>query len=169
VAAHGERDVEVALAPMTTASEEAPTEPAANKDGGVRVKTIAGYVAIAAGVGLFVAAGVEAANWASDKNASDTDRMNVPSNVSDVCAFSSKPAQDACQKGKDAKTVSALGWVFAGAGAVLGGTGVWLVLSDSGSKDGPHERAARGPARPVVQVIPEIGVRSQSVALRVTF
>jgi hypothetical protein len=173
VASHAEREVSFTLAPVPVSVDQgAHTAPPEN-EGGVRAKSIVGYVAIAAGVGLLVAAGVEAAAWVSDKNASDSDRALVPNTVSDVCTYSSQAAQDACQKGKDAKTVSVLGWVFGGAGVVLAGAGTWLVVSDASRADGPHERTPqagwRRPVQPTVRLVPEIGLRSQSLAIRVSF
>jgi hypothetical protein len=168
VAARGERDIQFELTPMPPSAEEtrAPAREA-EPTGHSPARSIAGYSMIAIGAGLFVAAGVEAANWVSDKNASDTDRGNVPNSVPDVCLYPSAPAQDACQKGKDAKNASILGWVFAGAGAVIAGTGTWLVVSDSAHSEKSGSAATRQALS--VHLVPEIGVRTQSLAVRVAF
>jgi hypothetical protein len=168
VAARGERDVQFELTPVPASTEEA-RAPArdAESTGHSPARSIAGYSMIAIGAGLLVGAGVEAANWASDKNASDADRANVPNSVPDVCLYQSAPAQDACQKGKDAKNASILGWVFAGAGAVIAGTGTWLVVSDSTHSEKPGAQANRHAL--AVRLVPELGFRSQSLAVRVAF
>lgn len=137
------------------------------------VQPVLGYTAIAAGAGLLVAAGVEAFAWQKDKNDSDQDRTHVPSTVQDVCSYGSAPAVDACNKAHDAKTVSTLGWVFAGAGAAVLGTGIALVVT------APHarkERGEQGDARPArspsslpFELIPAIGPHEQSLDLRLRF
>jgi hypothetical protein len=168
VAARAERDVEFTLAPIPASAQATTQEPTHEAGRGAPVQRILGYSAIVVGAGLLVAAGVEAANWMSDKNASDADRANVPNTVPNVCDYQSSPAQDACQKGKDAKTASVLGWVFAGAGVALAGTGTWLVLSDSGA-DSSHREARRTVTAPTVRIVPELGLRTQAIAVRVSF
>ena len=126
------------------------------------MRKVLGYSAVVVGVGLLVAAGIEGANWLSDRNASDQDRRNVPSTVTDVCATPYNSAgEDACKKSNDAATAVRFGWIFAGVGAVLTGTGIWLVLSDHGSGNDatpPAEPAAKA-SRPKFDVLPAIGAR----------
>jgi hypothetical protein len=74
-------------------------------------------------------------------------------------------AVDACQKSKDALTVSTLAWVFTGVGVALAGTGIYLLASDGGSSE-PHEP---GVGKPKLQVVPAIGTRGGAVDLRITF
>jgi hypothetical protein len=170
VAGRAEREVDFALtAESTGGGTDVHVDDAAGAAGrdrrsgsGVPVKSIVGYTAIVVGVGLLVAAGVEAANWVSDKNASDRDRANVPNTVSQVCDFASSAAEDACKQGKNAKTASLLGWVFAGAGVVVAGTGTWLVLSDTS-----HSETSPGTA--TIRLVPEIGAQRQMLSLRVAF
>jgi hypothetical protein len=162
VAARTERDVEFTLiAESATVDAGVHQEGATEPHGDGHVKSIVGYTAIVVGVGLLVVAGVEAAVWVGDKNASARDRANVPNTVSQVCDYDSGPAQDACQQGKNAKTASLLGWVFAGAGAVLAGTGTALVLSDT--------QHAEPTSSTRIRVIPEIGARRQTLTLSVAF
>ena len=129
------------------------------------LRKVVGYSAVVAGVGLLVAGGVEGLSWMSDKSASDTDRTSVPRTVSDVCAAPSTnaAAADACQKTHDASNAALLGWVFTGAGAVLAGAGVILVLTDHGSSD------SAAAARTRVAVTPALGARSGGLDVRVTF
>jgi hypothetical protein len=139
------------------------------------VQPVLGVTAIVVGAGLLVAAGVEAFAWQTDKNDSDQDRTSVPSNVQDVCSFEgSAAAADACNKAHDAKTVSTLGWVFAGAGAVVVGTGIALVLTaphdhqEHGDHADARSRARSAFALPF-EVIPAIGPQVRSLDLRVRF
>jgi hypothetical protein len=141
------------------------------------VQPVLGVTAIAVGAGLLVAAGVEALGWQKDKNDSDQDRTSVPNTVQDVCSFNSAAAADACNKAHDAKTVSTLGWVFAGAGAVFVGTGITLVVTaphEHGERDDHDGRAdARSRARSgsslPFELLPAIGPQVRSLDLRVRF
>jgi hypothetical protein len=73
---------------------------------------------------------------------------------------------DACNKSNDAKTVSTLGWIFGGVGAVLVGTGIVLITSDHGSE--AHRDVSSAP-QPTVRVLPELGPRAGSLTVRVQF
>ena len=139
------------------------------------VQPVLGYTAIAVGAGLLVVAGVEALAWQKDKNDSDQDRANVPNTVQDVCAVGGNPAAaDACNKANDAKTVSTLGWIFAGAGAVVAGTGIALVLTaphehkESGDRADARPRATSRPSLPF-EFIPAIGPQVRSLDVRFRF
>ncbi len=168
----GEQDVSFALSPSPPPppAEATPEHEPAEKST-FPVRRVLGYTAVVAGVGLLAAGAIEGANWVSDRNASDQDRRSIPSTVTDVCATPFNAAgQDACQKSKDAASSVRLGWIFAGVGAVLTGTGIWLVLSDHGSgSDAPTEPAARATPRPKLDVLPALGSRSGSLDVRVTF
>jgi hypothetical protein len=130
-------------------------------------RRVFGYAAIVAGAGLVVAGGVEALGWLNDKNDSDRDRSQVPRSVSDVCANPvNAAAQDACDKSRSAITASTLGWIFAAAGAVLAGAGVWLVTSEPEAH--PNESAARVP-NSRLQVIPALGAHAGEVSVRLAF
>src|SRR4029077_4294911 len=167
-----QQDVSFALTPSPSpaAAEATPEQPSGEKST-FPVRKGVGYSAVVVGVGLLVAAGIEGANWVSDRNASDEDRRSVPSTVTDVCATPFNAAgADACQKSNSAASAVRLGWIFAGVGAVLTGTGIWLVLSDhGGGTDAPSEPTAKARPRPKLDVLPALGARSGSVALRVTF
>jgi hypothetical protein len=116
-----------------------------------------------------VAAGVEGLKWADDKSASEKDRAQVPSSVSDVCANPVNGlALDACQKSGDAKTAATLGWIFAASGAVLGGVGAWLLLgaAHEPAHEPPGTRTSR---RRPFEIVPTLGTRTQSLDLRITF
>jgi hypothetical protein len=136
------------------------------------VRKVLEYGLIVVGGGLLIAGGVETAQWISDSNASNSDRQNVPKNVTDVCAAQVNTyAQDACRKSKDATTVSSLGWVFGGIGAAVVGTGVVLLLTDHPSSletSGPSA-SLRTPRKPSVDVLPAVGPQGGSMQLRVTF
>jgi hypothetical protein len=167
----GEADVSFALTPAEGAASaegapEQPQEPREKKP--FPLRKVFGYTAVVVGVGFLVTAGIEGTRWLSDKNDSDTDRNNVPSSVTDVCAMPiNQAAADACNKSNDAAQAVKLGWIFAGVGAVLAGTGIWLVVGDH-SGDAP-EPVAKAPPRPRFDVLPSLGMRAGSVDVRMTF
>jgi hypothetical protein len=173
----GEAEISFALSPAESAqgaegAPEQPQEPAEKKP--FPVRKVLGWTTVVVGVGFLVTAGIEGTRWLSDKNDSDTDRNSVPSNVTDVCnqagglsGASLTAAVDACNKSNDASEAVKLGWIFAGVGAVLAGTGIWLVVGDH-SGDAP-EPAAKAPPRPRFDVLPSIGGRAGSVDVRMTF
>jgi hypothetical protein len=160
VAGGSERELSFSLTPVRHEAEpgEAPSS--------FPVTRLLGYSALVVGVGFLVAGGVEGLNWINDSNASSSDRNLVPKSVTDVCAYQSQPAKDACDKSNDAKTVSTLGWIFGGVGAVLVGTGVVLITSGHGSE---ARRDVSSTPRPTVQVLPEVGPRAGSLTVRVQF
>jgi hypothetical protein len=135
----------------------------------VSIAKVVGYSALIAGGGLLVAAGVEAVRWLSDRDDSTNDRGSVPKSVTDVCAYASQPAQDACSKSKDASSASALGWIFAAAGAALAGTGAWLLLTDDTSDAGSHATVGASSTGATVAIVPAVSLRSGGVNLRVRF
>lgn len=173
VAQNAEREVDFTLSSAdTTAAPAIP--PASEGGGGLRAGGIFGYSAIVVGAGLLVASGIEAANWVSDKSASDSDRQNVPRTVTDVCNDpANASAVDACDKSKNARTVSTLGWIFAAVGAAAAGTGIWLVVSDASESNarpsavGEGRRPAAGGSR--IEVVPIVGVHDRALDLRVSF
>jgi hypothetical protein len=145
-----------------------PPEPAVDRGPGAR--TVLAYSALVLGGGFLVAAGIEAANWISDNNASGSDRQKVPSNVTDVCANPvNESAQDACTRSRDASNVSTLGWIFAGVGAAFVGTGVVLLVTGSGSSEAAAETASRAPAKPRLEWVPSFGPRAGQLAVKVSF
>jgi hypothetical protein len=165
------QDVNFALSPAPAASP--PPSAAAPESGpaersGFPVRKVLGYSAVVVGVGFLVTAGIEGASWSSDKNDSDQDRRSIPNTVTNVCVTPTNSAgQDACQKSKDAATAVKLGWIFAGVGAVLTGTGIWLVLS--GGSEPTNDSTSAAVARPKIDVIPTLGRHSGSFDVRATF
>ncbi|MBV9949628.1 MAG: hypothetical protein JOZ69_22495, partial [Myxococcales bacterium] len=146
----------------------APPPPVADR--GVQTRTLLGYSALVLGGGFLVAAGIEAANWVSDNNASEADRKSVPSTVTDVCAMPvNGAAQDACNKSRDASNVSTLGWIFAGVGTALVGAGTVLLVSGTAQSDAPAETTARAARGPKVDWVPAVGPRGAQMGVRVTF
>ncbi|HLK35990.1 MAG TPA: PEGA domain-containing protein [Polyangiaceae bacterium] len=134
--------------------------------GGFPLRKVLGYTAIVAGAGLIAGAAVEGVAWVNDKSASDDDRKNVPSNVTDVCADGvNTAAVDACNKSKDATSVATIGWILGGAGVVLAVTGLWLVLGDHGSDEAP----AASTAGRRWDVVPSVGPGAGRLDLRLAF
>jgi hypothetical protein len=138
-------------------------------------RTALAYTTLALGIGLLAAATVEAASWISDNNASIDDRRLVPTTVSDVCTDRMTPAAaDACNKSSDATKASTLGWIFAGGGAGLVVTGLWLLVTDhAGARahDETHGETYGAPraSRTALDVVPSLGPTSGSVAVRLRF
>jgi hypothetical protein len=166
VANGGEHDLTFTLA---SARHESRDEPGRSS---FPVVKVLGYSAIVAGAGFLVAGGIEALNWVSDSNASSNDRQQIPRSVTDVCNDQAPAAVDACAKSKDATSVSTLGWVFAGAGAVLLGAGIVLVVSDHGPSEDKSASATRGAAGATVaavRVVPSVGPRAGALQLRIDF
>ncbi len=165
VGATGEQALDFPLLPSGAITEHTQRESSSRSF----AWTIVGYSAIAAGVGCLVAAGVEGLRWSDDRSASDKDRANVPSSVSNVCSDTANGfALDACQKSDDAKSAAVLGWVFAAAGAALGGTGAWLLLA-APNKPAHEPTGTRTSQRPPVELVPTLGPRAQSLDLRIRF
>jgi hypothetical protein len=171
----GDADVTFALSPVeaTPAAEQpSPESPSSEPSKPFPTRKVIGYSVVVIGAGFLVAGGIEAASWLSDKSDSDQDRTNVPNTVTDVCAMPvNSAAADACQKSKDASSAAKLGWIFAGVGAVLAGTGIFLVVGDH-SGDASSEPAAKAKRRSTEtgwDVLPSIGPRAGSVDLRLTF
>ncbi len=174
----GEAEISFALTPADSGSG-AGAAPEASQDSVEKkpfpVRKVVGYSAVVVGVGFLVAAGIEAAGWLSDKNQSDQDRNNVPNSVTDVCSpgvalqpQAQAAAADACQQTNSATHAVTLGWIFAGVGAVVAGTGIWLVVSDH-SADAAPEPTAKATPRPRFEVLPSLGARAGSLDVRMTF
>ncbi len=130
------------------------------------VRPILAYSAIVLGASALVVAGIEGLNWQKDKSANEQDRSNVPSSVRNVCDGSvSAAAEDACDKSRDAKMVSTLGWVFAAAGVALAGAGAWLLATPPRSTErGPAARALRS-----IELMPQFDAHLRSLDVRVRF
>ncbi|HEY8040955.1 MAG TPA: hypothetical protein VIF15_14215 [Polyangiaceae bacterium] len=160
----GEQELTFAL------TSSAPSGPEVTSHGSFPGRKVLEYSAIIAGGGLLVAGGVEAIAWLNDSSSSSDSRHKVPSTINDVCATKiNQDAIDACNKSKDAVTVSTLGWIFTGVGAALLTTGIILVTSDHGSGDATRDSTAGAPPRPRVDVLPAVGTRGGAIDLRVTF
>jgi hypothetical protein len=165
VAAGADQELTFALVP----SNSPPSE------GGTRspfpMRKVLEYGAIVVGGGLLIVSGVETAQWINDSNQSNTDRQNVPANVTDVCTTQiNHYAQDACNRSKDAQSVSTVGWVFGGLGAAVLGTGIVLLLTDhSSSSESDGTSAAKVVQKPKLDVLPAVGPQGGSVNLSVTF
>ncbi len=153
--------------PVVSPSPEPGSE--SSGGGGIRARTAIAYTTLAVGAGFLAGAVVEAANWVSDSNASTKDRQQVPTSVTDVCTASNNAAAlDACNKASDATKASTLGWIFAGVGVGLVGTGLWLVLTDHPAKAHTNDEA-RAHDKLRVDVEPSIGPRAGSLRVRLTF
>ena len=164
VAAGADQELTFALAPSSSPPSEGGTRSA------FPMRKVLEYGAIVVGGGLLIVSGVETAQWVNDSNQSNTDRQNVPANVTDVCTTQiNHYAQDACNKSKDAQSVSTLGWVFGGLGAAVLGTGIVLLLTDHSSTESDGSSAAKLVQKPKLDVLPAVGPQGGSVNLSVTF
>jgi hypothetical protein len=156
-----EQDVTFTLTPVAS---EAPEPEGRSR---FPVRRVAVVSALVAGAVLVVAGGIEGIAWLEDSNDSKNDRRSVPSNVTNVCATEvNSAALDACHRSRNAVVVSRLGWVFAGVGAALLGTGIYLMPGGQGSSS---PRGGPIPAKPRVALFPILGTRGGALDLRVTF
>jgi hypothetical protein len=162
-------------AELTVPAAPAPTDaPSPGSDQPFSVRMAFGYSALAAGAAFLVASVVETSNWIHDNNASSDDRKLVPRTVTDVCtADPASPgaiaAQDACSKSKDAVQASTLAWIFAGVGAALAGTGVWLIASDHEPREGQGRAIPRAIEKVRLMLVPSVEPRAGRLDVRVTF
>jgi hypothetical protein len=175
----GEQEINFALTPAETTPNPEPGPEQSPERGEKKpfpVRKVVGYSVVVVGAGFLVAAGFEGVKWLSDKNASDTDRNSVPNSVTDVCSpgqaltsDQASKAADACNKSNNASSVVKLGWIFAGVGAVLAGTGIWLVVGDH-SGDAPSDSTAKAAyPKPKFDVLPSFGPRAGNIDVRLTF
>jgi hypothetical protein len=156
--------------PTASAPSQPPDEAPAAAERHFPMRKVFAYSTLVLGAALFVASGVEATTWISDSNRSNDDRKQVPRTVTDVCADQLNPsAQDACNQSRDAVTASTLGWIFAGVGAALVGTGVWLIATDHPPRNASGDVALRAPSGLRLQLLPSFGPRASAVDVRVTF
>jgi hypothetical protein len=174
----GEQEISFALTPVAT--EPAPEATAEATPDHVQKKPfptrkVIGYTAVVIGVGFLVAAGIEGATWLSDKNTSDQDRNSVPNTVTDVCnpgvqlsMTQTQAASDACNQSTKASKIVKLGWIFTGIGAVLAGTGIFLVVGDHSGED-QTEPVARAYPKPKLDFFPSVGPHAGNLDVRVTF
>ena len=164
-----------APAEPTVPPSPAPTDaPSEGSDHPFPVRMAFGYAALAAGAGFLVAGAVETSNWIQDSNASNDDRKSVPMSVTDVCTADPRgagalAAQDACSKSKDAVDASTLAWIFAGVGAALAGTGLWLIASDHGSREEQGRETARATKKARLVLLPSVEPHAGRLYVRVTF
>jgi len=161
VAPGDEQDVTFILTPVAS---EAPDSEGRSR---FPLRRVAMVSALIAGGVLVVAGGIEGIAWLVDSNDSKTDRKSVPSSVTNVCVTAvNGAALDACRRSRNAVVVSTLGWVFAGVGAVLLGTGVYLMPGGHGSSSSV---GAATPTKPRVALLPTLGTNGGALDLRVTF
>jgi hypothetical protein len=161
VPAGAEQELTFTLAPA------APVAPESHSS--FPLRKVATYSTLVAGAGLLITGGVEGLVWLNQYNTQKSQLKNVPPNITNVCVDEVNPsAVSSCQRSKSALTTSTLAWVFGAVGAVLAGTGVYLLATDSG----PSDSGAPPPppvGKPRIQVVPEMGVRSGVVDLSLTF
>jgi hypothetical protein len=123
------------------------------------------------GVGALVVSGVEAGQWANynseDNGVSHNWQGNNPCSVQPGAPGASNAAE-VCQLDKDARTASAIAFVSGGVGAVLVGTGIYLLVTDHPSSES-DAAAARASAKPSFDVLPSLGPQGGSMDLRFTF
>lgn len=142
VAAGSDTSVPVKLSPEV-ATEAAPTSPG----GGTDVKRIVGWSLVGVGVVAGIVAGVEAGQFFSAKSTLDSDREQVPSSVSNVCASDvfSPAATAACSKFNEAQTDRVVGVLLGIVGAASVTAGVVLLVTDhpreGSSSPSPSARA----------------------------
>jgi hypothetical protein len=168
VKAGGEQEVSFALAPGHDDESEdtGPSKP-------FPTRKVVAYSSLGVAVVLITVAAIEGLGWKSDKDDSDTQRANIPSNVGDACSVAgttpsatyAAAAAAACNDSNDAKTKSTISWVTGVAGLAAGGVGVWLLTTD-------HESDAATSTtrtRPSVGLAPLVGPHEGGLRLNVRF
>jgi hypothetical protein len=151
-----------------TLSPVAPEAPEREGRSSFPTRKVVTYSALVAGGVLVVAGGIEGIAWLEDSHASKVDRQSVPPSVTNVCETEvNGAALDACQRSRNAQRVSALGWVFAGVGGALLGTGIFLMHDGHGSSHPPQSAAI--PVKSRMTLLPRVDTRGGAVDLRVTF
>jgi hypothetical protein len=184
----GEQEVTFELALTRTPTPVEAAEPSTP----FPVRKVLTYAALVAGGGLLVAGGIETGIWVSDELKIHDDRNKTASNYgtqgascavvfygpdgapnpvpssSSAATFASN-AQDACRLAKDAPNTATLAWVLGGAGAVLLGTGVVLLLTDHHASEPGHDTGTTAQPKARLDVLPIVGLRGGAIDLRVTF
>lgn len=124
---------------------------------------VLGWSAIVGGTALAVVGGVYGAQWMGLRSDIAGLRDQYPAGA-DACAVATRyPAADeACRKNEQAQSKS-IGWVFAGAGVALIGTGTVLLLTGGGSDDDASKSKAKA------QLSPFVGRGGGGAALSGTF
>jgi PEGA domain len=151
---------------------------------GTSGRKIAGWAAVGVGAALLIAGGVEGIVYLGKKSDQDSDGALFSGNACTNPVFPAptnsgyaravQAAKDSCKRYDDAKSVSALGWIFGAAGAVATSVGLYLVLSDPGpssaEKSAPkfEDRAAKN-SGPKMLLVPEISPAAQGLWLQGTF
>lgn len=149
-------EVFVTIADAAPPPEEAPPRP-------FPWRPVLGWSAIVGGTALAVVGGVYGAQWMGLRSDIAALRDKYPAGA-DACAVAtSYPAADeACRKNEQAQGKS-IGWVFAGAGVALIGTGAVLLLTGGGS----DEVDAKGKAK--ARLSPFVGREGGGASLSGTF
>ncbi len=125
------------------------------------VKKIAGWVLVGVGVVGLVAGAVEFAAWSKVKSANDDELRRTPQGTTCQAAGT---CPDFDSNNAAAKSDSALGGVFVGAGAVALAVGVYLIVTDH-----PHTESSAGATTSRLHVLPAFGPHGGRVDLALAF
>jgi hypothetical protein len=163
VAPGSEQDVSFALQP---------TEPRSrNADVSVGqpfpVRRVLGWTAVIVGAGLLAGAAVETVQWVRDRDQSNQDRSQFGPGT-DACnpPTATPYTVDACRLSKDAANISAAAWGMGIGGAVVGGIGIILLVSEHGSSEQRRDASA---SQPRFELLPTVGRQGGALDVRVTF
>jgi hypothetical protein len=173
-------------------SSEATQPPSQSSGPGTR--KVAGWAAIGVGGALLIGAGVAGIVWLNKRSEQNDKLSELPGPTTpdgkvpdprypqgvQACWNLIPPdkglqdiADAACKRDREAKTVSAIGFVLGAAGAVALGVGIYLVVADPGPEKarptGPkfEDRASR--LKPRVRVVPTLSMSTQGLMVLGTF
>ncbi|WP_394825148.1 hypothetical protein [Pendulispora albinea] len=149
--------------PPPVIKEKVEEPKAVTESHGVSARTVLGWTAIGLGVGAGVFGAIEGARFLSlqSDNKDDADKPGAPRD------FCSPDRTDACTRYEDAKSARLLTFIGAGAGVVLVGTGVVLLLTDR-HRESPRTTAAAPRAR-AWDVAPRVGPKGGGVDFKLAF
>jgi hypothetical protein len=163
VAMSGDQEMNFTLTPI----HAPPPEPTT---GGPSARKVGEWTAIGVGGALMAAGVVMGVKWFIDYNHGKDLQNQVASTNRDACQTQDSPqAQQLCQTSHTVTTDYTLAWILGGAGAAVLGTGVLLLMTDHSTKDESPSAEQSPQAKPRLDVIPQVGARSASLGLRLTF
>jgi hypothetical protein len=163
VAMASDQDMTFTLNPVAAPPPETPsTGPSARKVGE--------WTAIVVGGGLMAGGVVMGVKWLVDYLHGKDLQNKIPTTTQDACQrLGDQNEKDLCDTSKTVTTDYTIGWILGGAGAAVLGTGLLLLVTDHSSKEGGPAAEQPPQAKPRFEVVPQVGARSASMGLRVTF
>lgn len=163
VAMATDQDMTFTLTPSAAPPPETPSS-------GPSARKVGEWSAIVAGGGLMAGGVVMGVKWLIDYLHGKDLQNKVPSTTTDACQrLGDQNEKDLCDTSKTVTTDYTIGWILGGAGAAVLGTGLLLLATDHSTKEEGPGAEQPPQAKPRFEVVPQVGARSASMGLRVTF